>query len=227
MKKWFFIAAAALLAVSCNLDNHFTQTNATEFLNIRNGSILNDNLVTYTVVSDETDQGWKNCTRIYALFDITGDNSTGTGYNIDLKNYAPAAIIQAAERAEDDVLGDPLYVGDYSISGGYLNLILQWYTPYKSTVEHLLKVTYEDNATANTLNLTIIHDAAGESEDIISKDGNENNSVHSEYISVPIYNLFPSGEIRSITLSFAHYDSSDEEEPVKQQAITLYSSVRF
>jgi len=224
MKKWFLIAAAALLAVSCKLENAFTQTNAMEFLNIRNGSIQNDNSILYTVTSDITDHKWTDCSRIYALFDMTGDNSAGTGYNIELKAYEPVSIVTPEDPSEEDGIGDPVKIGDSGISGGYLNLILGWQTLAKSTAQHSIRVTYEDDALTGFLRLTIIHDADGESEADIHDD--ENPTAYG-YFSIPIYDLFPAGSSRTLELTVAYYDSSDEEEPVKQSSVTLYTSVRF
>ena len=159
MKKLIPILLAFLpLAVSCKLDDTYTQTNVQEMVTVKEGVLLNDNGYVFNVTEDALGADkWKiEGNRYLALFDILNRD-----LDIRLKEVVKVSIVSPAEYDEaEEYPADPLSPEIASVSGGYLNLGLGYYKAKGSNAAHPIRFYEEVKGTVHYIHIT--HEGNGE-----------------------------------------------------------------
>ena len=194
MKKILAILLAGLMIASCELpDNYYSYTNATDYLTVYSGKLYNDYGTELTVTQDNTDKAWNaEGNRFYASFDILNAN-----YDIFLKAYYLATIKSIAGPLPGEALESvPVQVLDCNVSGGYLNIIITYYTAKDSETPHSVNVYYSDNG--SELTLSLIHSGGGESP--VGLTNLDSMNAVTEVLCFPLEGLAPSGETRFLIL---------------------------
>lgn len=197
MRKLFISVLAAILAFnSCSLldDPVYTFTNASGYLNYKEQKLFSDGGTVFNVTSDATDGNWKtDGNRIFAIFDVLNIN-----YDITLKSYINAVIIAPEKNSDpENAPGAPVTVRDCSISGGYLNLLLDLYAKKGSAdTPRTAHLYWSDDSTTMSFVLVI---EAGE-ESIVGLKESDIEGVTCPYC-FPIYNLAAEGESRMVELT--------------------------
>lgn len=194
MKKILAILSIVLCAVSCNKPmGSYSATNVADYLTCKDGIISNDFGAIFTVESDLTDKNWNGeGNRFYAIFDILDIN-----YNITLKNYMLGKISAVSGSVQEDAVptGDPVELASCSISGGYLNVIINYYYKVGTDCLHNTKLYYNDNG--SDLYLYLVHE--GNDENPMKMDAEEL-KWDSVLYCFTISDLVPSGEYRNVVL---------------------------
>lgn len=214
MKKLIPILLAFLpLAVSCKLDDTYTQTNVQEMVSVKEGNLLNDNGIILNVVEDAlgTDK-WKiEGNRYLALFDILN-----RALDIRLKSVIKATVMTPEVYDPDaDYPTDPLVPELTGYSGGYLNLGFSYYKDKTSNAAHRIRICEERIGTSQRY-LHIVHDGAG--EDPTQMDEKDLETLISIF-SLPMD--LKSGERVSLVMNVIVTDSTGKK-TVQEKTINLY-----
>ena len=192
MKKILAILSIVLCAVSCNKPmGSYSATNVADFLTYKDGTLFNDFGTVFTVESDLTDTKWNgNGNRFYAIFDILDID-----YNITLKNYLVGNISDVSGSVQEDSVptGDPVELAHCTISGGYLNVIYNYYYKEGTDCAHDSKLYYNDDGT--DLTLYLVHEGNDENP---MKMAAADLKWDSALYCFNIYDLVPSGEYRNV-----------------------------
>lgn len=171
----------------------YTVTNAGDYMNIKDGKLTNDYGSVFTVTEDQTDAKWQiEGNRFYAVFDILNID-----YDIRLKSYINATVKASADEITEDQTpeSDPIQIKECSISGGYLNVILTYYSKPETECPHNTDLYYLDNGDEGSLTLRLVHEGGG--ENLVNMDEASLKSV-TAFFSFPLAGLVPSGEMRTV-----------------------------
>ena len=187
------LLSGVLAFASCSMPEAiYTVTNAGDYMNIKDGKLANDNGALFSVTEDLTDTKWQSeGNRFYAVFDVLNIN-----YDIRLKSYINATVKAPAGEIEDQTPeSDPIQIKDCSMSGGYLNVILIYYSKPETECPHNTDLYYLDNGDEGTLTLRLVHEGAG--ENLVNMDEASLKSV-TAFFSFPLADIVPSGEMRTV-----------------------------
>ncbi len=166
MKKYLLPLVACLAAWSCNLKGTYYIENADDFVTTRDSKLVNDYGATYTVTEDSSGKKWKEeGMRSYIVFDITDRD-----YNITLKSVTPAIISEPVqnELANEDP-HDPISPVKAFVSGGYLNMVINYYVQKGSDFLHTVSLLYQ-KPEGGVMNLYLLHDGNNENPAYIDED---------------------------------------------------------
>ena len=214
MKKYILpLIVCALAAVSCELKDEYYVTNVSDLVTARDKtSLISDFGVLYTIKNDLTDGKWAGGERYMINFDIENAD-----YEISLKQYTKCIISTPAQMDDDPSPGeDPVIVNGSTISGGYVNLHLDYYKKKESTYPHKIFMEYMDNPSTGILDLTLIHDGNGENP--VQMNADDLDKITSVY-SFSLVGLVPKGESRLLKLTLHEIDGSS----VKKNTHQLYN----
>lgn len=196
MRKYILtLIACALTAVSCELKNEYYVSNVNDLVTARDKtSMMSDYGVLYTITSDISDHKWVVGERYMINFDIENAD-----YEITLKGYTPCIISTPAKMGEDPSPGeDPIQVNGSTISGGYVNLHMDYYRKKGSDYAHKIFMEYKDDPASGILELILIHDGNGENP--VQMDKEELDKITAVY-SFPLADLVPKGQSRLLQLT--------------------------
>lgn len=213
MKKLIPILLAFLpLAVSCKLDDTYTQTNVQEMVTVKEGVLLNDNGYVFNVTEDALGADkWKiEGNRYLALFDILN-----RALDIRLKEVVKVSIVSPAEYDEtEEYPADPLSPEIASVSGGYLNLGLGYYKAKGSNAAHPIRFYEEVKGTVHYIHIT--HEGNGEDPTRMDEKDLET--------AIAVFSLpldLKSGERVSLVMNVIVTDSTGKK-TVQEKTINLY-----
>ena len=196
MRKYILaLIACALTAVSCGINDEYYVTNVNDLVTARdNTTLMSDFGVLYTIKNDITDRKWSTGERYLINFDIENAD-----YEITLKKYTKCIISQPTEMGETPSPGeDPITVNGSTISGGYVNLNMDYYRKKESNYAHRIFMEYKDDPVSGNLELMLIHDGNGENPVQMNNDDLE--KINCIY-SFPIAGLAPKGHNRLVRLT--------------------------
>lgn len=117
-----------------------------------------------THVISESVCGYEDMERAYAEFDLLEKVAEGK-YSIRLRYvHAPLCKDPLRKSATDDSeLGnDPVKIADGWISGGYINLKLDFCFRQGSETKHFINLVYDDTMPKDTIRLSLRHNGYGE-----------------------------------------------------------------
>ena len=222
MKKYLTALLFLVFAVSgCEFKDVFYITNTADMVTVTEGQIVNDYGYVYAITQDNTDKAWneEDGARLYIVFDVLNRQ-----YDIALKQYLKATVSQPVNGVplpeEGGALGaDPVEVINNRISGGYLNLVMQYYRMPSSDHVHRMSIRYIDNAETNTLELRLLHDGNGENPaQRSSSDLVQDACVY----CFPLEGMAPKGSTRSLTLTIDYLNTTaDGKSEIKQATYSL------
>ena len=213
MKKLIPILLAFLpLAVSCKLDDTYTQTNVQEMVTVKEGVLLNDNGYVFNVTEDALGADkWKiEGNRYLALFDILN-----RALDIRLKEVVKVSIVSPAEYDEaEEYPADPLSPEMAGVSGGYLNLGLGYYKAKGSNAAHPIRFYEEVKGTVHYIHIT--HEGNGEDPTRMDEKDLET--------AIAVFSLpldLKRGERVSLVMNVIVTDSTGKK-TVQEKTINLY-----
>ena len=215
MRKYILtLIACALTAVSCEFSDEYYVSNVSDLVTARENTMMSDFGVLYTIKNDLTDRKWTVGDRYMINFDI--ENAS---YEISLKQYT-RCIVSTPNAMDDDGTPspgeDPVKVSGSTISGGYVNLNINYYVKKGSDYQHRIFMEYKDNPKSGNLELVLIHDGNGENPSQMSTD--ELETVNSIY-SFVLVGLIPKGESRLLQLTIHEMNGTS----VTQKTYQLYN----
>lgn len=184
MKKFLLPLMCCLLATSCMKESTFYMENFSDFASYYEGKLVSDKAYRLTVTENQTgSEAWKaEGERFFIICDILNRN-----LEIRLKSFMEVNVEEALPYTEDEnEPDDPVEVLDHSISGGYINMVLEYYTNPTSNTAHVLSFYYETNAAKDEFTFHVLHE--GNDENPAFMDEKKLEKV-SEVVSVPIWDL--------------------------------------
>ena len=179
MKKILLPLVCCLMATSCLKENTFYMENYTDFATFYEGKLVTDNAYRFSVVDNQSGtEAWKKeGERFFIKCDILNRN-----LEIRLKNVLHVDIEEALPYTEEEnEPDDPVEVMDQSISGGYINLALEYFANPSSNAAHVLSCYYEANAAQDEFTFYVLH------------EGNDE-------LSIPLWNLLKKGTPTKLNL---------------------------
>ena len=142
MRKYILtLIACALAAVSCEINDEYYALNVNDLVTARdNTTMISDYGMLYTIKSDNSDHKWTVGERYLINFDIENSN-----YEITLKGYTKCIISTPTEMGETPSPGeDPVTIKGSTISGGYVNLHMDYTRKKESDYAHKIFMEYKD-----------------------------------------------------------------------------------
>lgn len=159
----FLAVTAVILAVSCSKEKLPVAYNVSAMGTMKAGVFTDDSGLSYTIREfGANDVEVRDIERALAVFDVlekTGDKE----YEIRLYRLTEPLCKEPVKASESVWEKDPIRIEEGWISGGYLNLCLEFTFVAKSETKHKLDLVYDDTQSADTLRFFISHDSFGES----------------------------------------------------------------
>jgi len=205
MKKFIIPLAISLLAcTACIKESTFTITNLVDIVTSTNGYLVNDLGTTYTVTDNQSgsDEWKQEGSRLYILCDVLNRN-----LDIALKNFIKAHTETPTPLAEMEYEGkDPLTVVDHSFSGGFVNLVFEYY--YNPSSNYARNIRFYWDAKGIELHLYVFYDGNNENPSQMSEDVLKTQQT---VFSVPLEPLLKTGEYTSLHITFYEMDSNTKK----------------
>ncbi len=160
---WITLLALALTLTSCKLEDSFTASNLHAFVTVKDGTFVDDAGGSCTIAQDLTDHGWNvEGSRHLIIYDILNRN-----WDIMLREYYRAQIQAPVNGWPEDGWEtqpgmDPVSFITHSFSGGYLNLVLQYYYKPGTECPHDMVLLYQERLAEDELHLILKHSGNGE-----------------------------------------------------------------
>lgn len=184
MKKILLPLVCCLLATSCMKESTFYMENFSDFASYYQGKLVTDNAYQFTVTENKTESdAWKvEGQRLFIVCDILNRN-----LEIRLKSFFAVDVEEALPYTEDEnEPDDPVEVLDHSLSGGHINLVLEYFTNPTSNTEHVISFFYKTNEARDEFTLYVLHDGNHENPAFMDEKKLEKAS---EVVSVPVWEL--------------------------------------
>lgn len=217
MKKFILPLALSLLAfTACMKESTFTITNYVDIVTNVEGHLINDLGSTFTVVSNDSGSSeWKQeGARLYILCDVLNRN-----LDITLKEVVKIDIVNPTSMDQMEYEGkDPVAIADHSFSGGYLNLVLDYY--YNPSSNYARNIRFYWDAQGIELHLYVFYDGNNENPAYVSEDVLK--TKQSAY-SIPLEPLMATGEYTSLHITF--YEIDPETKKIEKNTYRLSSSL--
>lgn len=201
------IAAVAALA-SCKKDDTLQYNNLT-MGNVVNGTFTSDQGNIFTVVEKNCAGNLENMKRAIVLCDVLKKvEGTQNEYEVRLNGLGSVLTKDpvAKKTADNDVemsIEDPVNIYDLWISGGYINMYIQFEVLPNSDKKHLINLVIDEEAsTDGKYVFTLRHNSFGES---ITHD-EQDITLGGSYVSFPISELIKE-ESAEITMNWLWYKS--------------------
>lgn len=205
MKKFILPLAISLLAcTACMKESTFTITNLVDIVTTTSGYLVNDLGTTYTVTDNQTGSNdWKQeGSRLYILCDVLNRN-----LDISLKNYIKVHTENPIPLDQMEFEGkDPLGVVDHSFSGGFVNLVFQYY--YNPASNYARNIRFYWDAKGLELHLYVFYDGNNENPAYVSEDILKTQET---VFSIPLEPLMETGEYTSLHITFYELDSNTKK----------------
>ena len=198
MKKLLILFTAAvtgLLAVSCNFEDVYTITNLNDIVTVKGEYLISDIGTSYRVTDDQTgSKDWqKEDNRLHVIMDVLNRQ-----LEVSLKK---ANIMEIREpealTVTDEDPKDPVVVALQSISGSYLNLVLQIYEEKGTECPHDISFQYRKDPDSEDMELFVFHYGNNENPSRIPEDDLK---TELRFYSIPLGKLTTSTSAR-ITLT--------------------------
>jgi len=183
------LCLALVLAAACSRDDTLVYGD-TAIGNVSGGRILTDTGLTYVVAEKTCTGSLDTLRRAIVSCDILRKVSAKE-YEIRLNEIYRVLLKDplALSKADPKIVGDdPIQVYTSWISGGYLNMSTVIAYKANSGVTHVINLVYDDSYPDGELNLTLLHNANGETYP--EQDGL---AFGKAFVSFPISDLLPEG----------------------------------
>jgi hypothetical protein len=214
MKKFCFIALAAIMTfVGCD-KNSALYYGISDMGQVTNGNIVTDGGLTYIVTENESGStDYKSLDRIVFLCDVLekleGDNT----YSIRLQNYSSVLVsepVNKTAQSEEWFGDDAIRMQSGWFSGGYLNMYVTMTMIQNSTTSHQIRLMFDDTVdNSDTLHFYLKHNGNGETYEA---DPTNSKIVEAAgYVSFPIDSYVPTGKNGiNIRIDWDWYKSMDD-----------------
>ena len=143
MKKLLSGLLAVLLLTACAKDGVLLR-GGQDMVLIRDGKLLTDNGLTFTVAEDGTPSEWRSWQRAFITCDLLRQKSSAE-FDIRLTEAHKVLLKEAlteGELPEEEIGDDPIDVVRGWISGGYLNLLFRIAYDPSSGQAHFINLVY-------------------------------------------------------------------------------------
>ena len=218
MKRILLPLLCCLMAVSCLKEDTFSIQGYQDFATAYQGKLVTDNGLSLTIVKNESgNENWKNeGERFLILCDILNRNLETT-----LKNVLHVDIEEALPYTEEEnEPDDPVEVMRQSISGGYINLALEYFANPSSNAAHVLSCYYEANAAQDEFTFYVLHEGNDENPACMDEKKLERQS---EVLSIPLWNLLKKGTPTKLNLCLYQLKKADDNTyTIEQSTFPLY-----
>ena len=218
MKKILLPLVCCLMATSCLKDNTIYIENYSDFATSVEGKLVTDKNIRLTVVENKTDsEAWKTeGERFFIVCDILNRN-----LETRLKSLLHVDIEEALPYTEDEnEPDDPVEVMDQSVSGGYINLALEYFANPSSNAAHVLSCYYEANAAQDEFTFYVLHEGNDENPACMDEKKLERQSA---LVSIPLWNLLKKGTPTKLNLCLYQLKKAqDGTYTIEQSTFPLY-----
>lgn len=218
MKKILLPLVCCLMATSCLKENTFYMENYTDFATSYEGKLVTDNAYRFSVVDNQsgTEDWKKEGERFFIKCDILNRN-----LEIRLKSLLHVDIEEALPYTEDEnEPDDPVEVMDQSVSGGYINLALEYFANPSSNAAHVLSCYYEANAAQDEFTFYVLHEGNDENPACMDEKKLERQSA---LVSIPLWNLLKKGTPTKLNLCLYQLKKAqDGTYTIEQSTFPLY-----
>lgn len=198
---------------SCLKESTFSLTNYKDFVISHDGTLSADNGNTLNVVENQTgSDSWKTPGRYYIVCDILNRYM-----DIRLKSLTEVQIKDATPYSSSLDSEDPVIVVDHTLSGGYLNLDLQYY--YDPSSNYARSIDFYWEGDHGNLTIYIVYQGNGENPSQM-----DINSLKTEekLFSIPLSELLSDGTYYSLSLCLHELkENSDGSYSVEQNTYLL------
>ena len=217
MKKFIIPLALCLLAcTACMKESTFSITNLVDIVTSLEGNLVSDYGTTYKVTENQSgsDEWRQEGSRLYILCDVLNRN-----LEITLKEFVKMNIENPVPLADMDHEGkDPIGVADHSFSGGYLNLVLEYF--YNPSSNYARNIRFYWDAVGVELHLYVFYEGNNENPAYMSEDVLK--TKQSAY-SIPLEPLLATGEYTSLHITFYEIDLNTKK--IEKNTYRLSSSL--
>lgn len=189
--KAIIIAALACLGTaSCKKDNTLQYNNMT-MGNVIDGSFISDQGNTFNVVEQTCLGKLDTMERAIVICDILNQTAGGRENDYDVRLNAMSEVLTkdilatGTELDEEESVQDPINIRNLWISGGYINMFVEFPCKSNSKVAHMLNLVQVESSEANKYTFRLHHNAYGETLNDNSEE-NSNWVYAGGYVSFPI-----------------------------------------
>ncbi|MBO5419771.1 MAG: hypothetical protein J6A22_06765 [Bacteroidales bacterium] len=199
------IITALLIIASCQKDDTILYY-STSIGNIQNGIFISDQGNVLNMTNISVSKEFEGIERAVIICDmLKQDESASKEYDVRLLNWSKVLVKDAITPEQtahgENSIQDPIFIKDAWCSGGYLNLMLQYYASYGSTQSHLVNLVYE-GCEDGEYRFNFRHNSFG---DIYT--GSQNGfALPSGYVSFPVASIIPE-EKAKITIGWKSYQT--------------------
>jgi hypothetical protein len=121
---------------------------------------------------------------------------------------------------EENEPDDPVEVMDQSISGGFINLALEYFANPSSNAAHVLSCYYEANAAQDEFTFYVLHEGNDENPACMDEKKLEKQS---EVLSIPLWNLLKKDTPTKLNLCLYQLKKADDNTyTIEQSTFPLY-----
>ena len=218
MKKILLPLLCCLVATSCLKESTLYVENYSDFASYVEGKLVTDKAYRFTVVENQSGtEGWKKeGERFFIKCDILNRN-----LEIRLKSLQNVDVEEALPYTEEEnEPDDPVGVIDQSISGGYINLALEYFANPSSNAAHVLSYYYEANAAQDEFTFYVLHEGNDENPACMDEKKLEKRS---EVVSIPLWDLLKRGTTTKLSLCLYQLKKAqDDTYTIEQNTFPLF-----
>ena len=209
MKKIFYSLLIIAAFASCKKDDTLRYNNIT-MGNIDGETIISDQGNTFNIVESLYKVELDKYKRVLLSCDVLSETGENT-YDVKLNDIIPVLekevkTMDDSTEEEDLNVNDPLIIKDVWYSGGYLNLIIEFFYKAGSENPHFINLLHEISGDGKHI-FTLRHNALGELP--YEKLADETYYLHGGYVSFPISRVIE-GDSADIVLNWKSYKFSPD-----------------
>ncbi|MBO7396692.1 MAG: hypothetical protein J6Y31_03140 [Bacteroidales bacterium] len=204
MKHYLAAALAAVLTclTGCSTEDAFQILGMEDLITVRGNTFVNDANTVFTIQEDKTDGNWEDGARYLVLLDVLDKD-----LHVRVLARAKCNILAAAPDQAQYSFTDPVVIPNQSVSGGYLNLQLNWYYTQANKDAHKFYAVWKTLETKEIV-ITLYHEGLGENP--VEMD-QENLKKASAIYCIPLEGIVsPDGPRQKLSLVY-HALAQDKE----------------
>lgn len=217
MKHYIAAAMAAVITclTGCNNKDAFQILGMEDLVTVQGSTLVNDAKTVFTIQEDKTDGNWEDGARYLVLLDVLDKE-----LNVRVLARAKCIILTASPDQAQYSFTDPVVIPNQSVSGGYLNLQLNWYYTADNKDNHKFYAVWK-TLEGGEIAITLFHEGLGENP--VEMDVENLNKASAIYC-IPLEGIVPEGGKRQKLSLIYHalaYDKDGNLE-IKERTYLIY-----